>query len=179
MVELPPILQEYNGDATLQRCAKKYILAQPTTEVMRLLSYSWLVLQHKGAITIEVFKTSNQSISQQKWSVCCCCCSFCLECSRSLLPPITQFPFAHDYRVEFASTLNHQRQKGLRPIYTNRVFHVNVERWPIREANRISHIWLAVYVNEVDSTYYVEEHVATLAFSPPKNNFQSLTVNVP
>ena len=66
MVELPPILQGHNGDATLQGYAKKYIPAQPTTEVMRLLSYSWLVLQHNGAITIEVFKTSNQSISQQK-----------------------------------------------------------------------------------------------------------------
>lgn len=66
MVELPPILQEYNGDATLQGCAKKYIPAQPTAEVMRFLSYSWLVLQNNGAKTIEVFKTSNQSISQQK-----------------------------------------------------------------------------------------------------------------
>ena len=65
MVELPPILQG-NHAIVKQGCAKKYIPAQPTTEVMRLLSYSWLVLQHKGAITIEVFKTSNQSISQQK-----------------------------------------------------------------------------------------------------------------
>ena len=57
-----------NGRATSYTSlyATKYIPAQPTTEVMRLLSYSWLVLQHKGAITIEVFKTSNQSISQQK-----------------------------------------------------------------------------------------------------------------
>ena len=66
MVELPPILQGHNGDATLQGYAKKYIPAQPTTAVMRLLSYSWLVLQHNSTITIEVFKTSNQSISQQK-----------------------------------------------------------------------------------------------------------------
>ena len=66
MVGLPPVLQGYNRDATLQGYAKKYIPAQPTTEVMRLFSYSWSVLQHKGAITIEVFKTSNQSISQQK-----------------------------------------------------------------------------------------------------------------
>ena len=69
MVELPPInyiLQGYNGDATLQGYAKKYIPAQLMTEIMRLLSYSWLVLQHNGAITIELFKTSNQSISQQK-----------------------------------------------------------------------------------------------------------------
>lgn len=66
MVKLPPIIQEYNGDATLQGYAKKYTPAQPTAEVMRLLSYSWSVLQHNGAITTEVFKTSNQSISQQK-----------------------------------------------------------------------------------------------------------------
>ena len=66
MVELPPILQEYNGDATLQGYVKKYIPAQLRAEVMRLFSYSWSVLQHNGAITIEVFKTSNQSISQQK-----------------------------------------------------------------------------------------------------------------
>ena len=66
MVELPPILQGYNGDATLQEYVKKYMPVQPTAEVMRLLSYAWLVLQNNGAITIEVFKTSNQSISQQK-----------------------------------------------------------------------------------------------------------------
>ena len=66
MVELPPILQGYNRDATLQGYAKKYIPTQPTAEAMRLFSYSWSVLQHNGTITIEVFKTSNQSISQQK-----------------------------------------------------------------------------------------------------------------
>ena len=42
MVEIPPILQEYNGDATLQLYAKKYIPAQLTAEVMRLLSYAWV-----------------------------------------------------------------------------------------------------------------------------------------
>ena len=61
MVELPPILQGYNGNATLQGYAKKYIPAQLMTEIMRLLSYSWLVLQHKGAITTEVFRTSNSA----------------------------------------------------------------------------------------------------------------------
>ena len=62
MVELPPInyiLKGYNVDATLQGYAKKYIPAQLTVEVMRLLSYSWLLLLHNGAITIEVFRTSN------------------------------------------------------------------------------------------------------------------------
>ena len=59
MVEISPILQEYNA-IVMQGYAKKYIPAQPTAEVMHLFSYSWLVLQHNGAITIGVFKTSNQ-----------------------------------------------------------------------------------------------------------------------
>jgi len=65
MVELPPILQGYHA-IVMQGYAKNYIPAQPTAEVMRLFSYSWSVMQHNGAITIEVFRTSNQSISQQK-----------------------------------------------------------------------------------------------------------------